>query len=407
MSGRSPDGWKVVGYLFAVCLFFALSRPLLSMLMPAWEADFGWSRAFISAGIATVLAVQSFSSPVAGYLIDRVGPKYTYVAGTLLLGLSFVLATAMTEPWQFIVLVCAVGGLGVGMLSLPQAAATIARYFEDGRGFAIGMGASGATAGQLAMVPLFAFLIASVGWRASVAIFGIGVLALGIAGWAVLGRARPAAATVHAARDAAPLGARLRALARAPQFWYLAAAMSICGFTTAGIVYTHLIPYAISCGFAPMEGATAFGALCAFNTAGIVLFGWLSDRVHRPSLLAGMFIARALSFVLLLNIADSPVMLFLFAALFGLSDIASLPISSAIVARQFGVGTMGLTLSLTFAGHSLGAALGAYAGGAVFDLFARYDWAWLIALSLALVAAVLALMIRERPIPAALVPAPA
>ena len=334
-------------------------------------------------------------------------PKYTYAAGTLLLGASIALATAMSQPWQFIVLVCALGGFGVGALSLPQASSTIARYFEEGRGFAIGVGASGATAGQLAMVPLLAFLIGAIGWRTALGMYGAIVVAVGLVGWFLLGRARPVASALHAARTAGPLGARLALITSGSTFWLILAAFAICGFTTAGIAYTHLIPYAIACGFTPMEGSTAFGALCAFNMGGIILFGWLADRVHRPTLFAAMFIVRAISFVMLLNIQDTPALLFVFAALFGLTDIASLPIVGAMIARYFGVGVMGLAFGLLFAGHSIGGALGAYAGGAIFDAFARYDWAWILALGLALLAAVFALMIEERRAPSPLAPQPA
>jgi len=79
----------------------------------------------------------------------------------------------------------------------------------------------------------------------------------------------------------------------------------------------------------------------------------------------------------------------------------------AMIARYFGVGVMGLAFGLLFAGHSIGGALGAFAGGAIFDAFARYDWAWILALGLALLAAVFALMIQERRAPSVLAPAPA
>src|SRR4029078_4167414 len=98
--------------------------------------------------------------------------------------------------------------------------------------------------------------------------------------------------------------------------------------------------------------------------------GWLADRVHRPTLFAAMFIVRAVAFVLLLNIQDNPALLFLFAALFGLTAIASLPIVGAMIARYFGVGVMGLAFGLLFAGHSIGGALGAFVGGGVFAVLA-------------------------------------
>ena len=90
-------------------------------------------------------------------------------------------------------------------------------------------------------------------------------------------------------------------------------------------------------------------------------------------------------------------MLLIFAVLFGLLNFATLPVLAAIVSRHLGVRIMGLSLGLLFSGHSLGAAAGAFAGGWLFDLFARYDWVWNVAFALAILAGVLTLMIRPVP----------
>lgn len=83
----------------------------------------------------------------------------------------------------------------------------------------------------------------------------------------------------------------------------------ICGFTTSGVIETHFVPYAILCGFPPVTGATAFSLLMAVNFGGVVLAGWLSDRVHRPMLLGSIYILRGLTFFLLMNITNDPAML--------------------------------------------------------------------------------------------------
>ena len=75
-------------------------------------------------------------------------------------------------------------------------------------------------------------------------------------------------------------------------FLLLLGAFTLCGFTTAGVIDVYFIPYAISCGFTLVEGSTAYGFHGLGNLAGVVLFSWMADHVHRPRLLASMFFAR-------------------------------------------------------------------------------------------------------------------
>ncbi|MEQ8700609.1 MAG: MFS transporter, partial [Bauldia litoralis] len=184
-------------------------------------------------------------------------------------------------------------------------------------------------------------------------------------------------------------------------FLLLLAAFSICGFTTAGAVEVHFLPYAAACGFPPFESTLAYGVLGVANMVGMIVFGWWADRANPRRLLAGMFFARAASFLLFMEVAGDLPLLLIFAVVFGLLNFATLPVVATIAGRHFGVGIMGLSLGLLFGGHSLGAAAGAFAGGWLFDLFARYDWVWYLTFLLAIAAGILTLMIRppERAMP--------
>ena len=147
---------------------------------------------------------------------------------------------------------------------------------------------------------------------------------------------------------------------QSPTFLLLLGAFSLCGFTTAGVIETHLLPYAAACGYPILESATAYGVLGAFNGLGLLVFGYLADRYNPVSLLAGMFFARAATFVLLLYIASDVSLLFLFAALFGMINFATLPVVTTIVAGRLGIGVIGLAMGILFGGHSAGAAAGAF-----------------------------------------------
>ena len=85
--------------------------------------------------------------------------------------------------------------------------------------------------------------------------------------------------------------------------------------------------------------------------------------MHRPMLLASIYLLRAMTFILLMNITDSPTILFTYSILFGIFDYASFPIVAILVATHIGRKVMGFSMGLIFASHSLGAASGSFLGG--------------------------------------------
>jgi MFS family permease len=89
-------------------------------------------------------------------------------------------------------------------------------------------------------------------------------------------------------------------------------------------------------------------------------------------------------------------MLFIFAVMFGVFDYSTVPITASLVASHIGLRVMGLSMGILMAGHSLGAAVAAFLGGYLFDLFASYDWVWILAIVTAVSAAFICLTIPER-----------
>ena len=392
----SRKGWVIVGALFLMLGIVITARNSIGLLMPYLKEDLGWSYGLVSTAGAVMLTTMAAVAPVAGMMLDRHGPRLIYALGMALAALACGLAAVMSEPWQLVLFFGVIGGVGFAVISPSLVSTTVAAHFDRRLGLATGIATSGSTAGQLALMPLLALLIAAFGWRSSLWIAAAAVAIAAIAVNLLIGGqdagARPGP------RRAPRRGFRvvLRELARQRTFWLLAGGFAICGFTTAGVVKIHLIPYAVACGFPPLEGATAYGVLSAFSLAGMIGFGHLSDRFHRPALLASIYFMRGLTFLILMQIAGSSTLLFAFAVLFGTFDYATFPIVAGLVASHIGRHVMGVTMGLIFAAHSLGAAAGSFLGGQLFELFARYDWVWIVSLGLALVAALLTILIREN-----------
>jgi predicted MFS family arabinose efflux permease len=188
---------------------------------------------------------------------------------------------------------------------------------------------------------------------------------------------------------------RVIELIRNPIFNLLFWGFFLCGFTSSGVIETHFLPYAQICGFNGVTAAGAYGFLSGINLVGILAAGWLSDRVNRPLLLAGIYVIRSLSFILLIQVGNDVPSLYFFAALFGLFDYATAPVVASLVASHLGVRVMGLSMGLLGAGHSLGAAAGAFAGGVLFDSFSSYRGLWLMSIAMAVLAALISAFIPK------------
>lgn len=388
--------WGVVALgFFALALSFSI-RAVLGLAMPVWESELGWSRSFVSLGGAVALVTMAVAAPFAGAAVDRHGARPLLAGGLVVIGCGAAAVALMQSRLVFLIGFGVVAALGFAAVATNIVATAIARSFTAQRGLATGIGTSGATAGQLALVPLVAAILQAGSWRWA---FGsLAVAALLLAAFCLLLRRERTPAQRAAAEAAEPLPAlraRLALLLRQPAFHLLFWSFTLCGFTTTGVVETHLLPFAAYCGLPPLPSATAYGILSAVNLAGMIAAGWLSDRVNRPALLGGIYLARAASFVLLLVMPPDMAWLYAFAVLFGMFDYATVPVTVSLAASHLGLRTLGLAMGLISTGHALGGAAGALLGGTLYDLFARYAETWLAAIVLAALAGILAFALRE------------
>jgi MFS family permease len=390
---RLSRSWNIV-----ILAFFALSlsytgRSALQIAMPFWQSEFGWSRSLVSLGGAAALITSGLLAVVGGTLLSRIGARRLLAAGLLALALGLASTAAIGGvAWQFLAVYGGLVAVGYGLVSQSVVSTMIAWSFTERRGLATGIANSGATAGQLILLPVLAQMFATFGWRS--AYLGLGLASIVMLGLVLLLMHKGIEPGTPSRRSSE--SASLGDLLVSPVFHALFWSYVICGFTTSGVIETHFVPYAILCGFPPVTGATAFSLLMAVNFGGVVLAGWLSDRVHRPMLLGSIYILRGLTFFLLMNITNDPAMLAAFAVMFGLFDYSTVPVTASIAASHLGLRVMGLAMGLLAAGHAVGGAAGALFAGRMYDLFARYDGVWLTSVGVAIFAGLICFTIREN-----------
>jgi MFS family permease len=392
---RSFLPFVVIGIGFVTLAIVCAARAGVGLMIPVWEPELGWSRSFFSAAIAGALVMMAVLAPLAGRLVDRQGSRAVLALGLVALAAGCFVIAATDNPWVFYIALAGLSGIGFGLVATHVVSTAVEQQLERNQGLGIGIATSGSTAGQFTLLPLLAATLSFVDWRWSYAGLAFGCLLLAAAVWWLLPPTRPKTSEREAAKTA-DLRADLVMVLRKPVFHLLFWSYFICGYTTSGVIEVHFIPYAMLCGFTPVASTSAFGILSAASMAGMILVGWLTDRMNRPLLLGTIYVLRGATFVLLVYVGADYGTLVSFAVAFGIVDYSTVPVTASLVASHIGLRVMGLAFGFISAGHQIGAAVGAYMGGVLFDLYAQYGWVWWSSVALAVLAGLMCYAIRER-----------
>jgi MFS family permease len=415
--GTLHDAWIVLGAVMIIMLLASGLRAVFGVFIRPIEATFGWDRAALSGVAALSLLLLGAVGPVAGWLADRWGPRRVILAGCLILAVGTMLSSRAMSLWQIYFTAGVLMAVGGGGIQMSTAATVATRWFEARRGLVLGILGGAMSAGQLVIIPLAVWLTVNHGWRQSFLWLGVAllVIALPLALWFVKDDPSRYGLQPYGAGLARPEGgAHTTTLERrvpiteamqVPAFWLLASTFFVCGYTTGGLVLTHLVPHAADHGFSEMNAAQAMGVMGALNIVGTVASGWICDRFGRKGPLAFYYAVRGLSLLFLLYVWNVP-SLDLFAAIFGLNYISTVPATTALTANIFGRYSIGTLSGWIYFAHQVGAALGAAVGGWLFHATGSYAWAFVSGALLAFLAAALALAIKEQPLQKTPRPAP-
>jgi predicted MFS family arabinose efflux permease len=255
------------------------------------------------------------------------------------------------------------------------------------------------------------------GWRAAVVLLLAAALAVSVP-LALLFRDKPEdtgrraygedGSTTAAERANDARRTSLRRALRTTDYWCLLGSFFICGYTSTGLIGVHLIPHAIEHGFSEAAAASAVGLMGMMNVVGTLGSGWLSDRFDNRRLLGCYYGFRALSLAALPFILETP-SLYVFAVVFGLDYVATVPATVKLTASIFGRASVGILFGWIMFSHQLGAATASYAGGLFRVWLGDYHVIFISAALMGFVAAGLSLRLKSdgRSVPAlATVPTP-
>ena len=388
MRWRTPAVILVCG---GIILGLALgTRQSFGLFLRPMSLDLGWGREAFSFAIALQNLVWGCAMPFAGAIADRYGAGRVLAAGGLAYGAGLLAMAHSTSPLAFNVAAGLFVGLGLACTGFGVVMAVVARAFPpEKRSVAVGIVGACGSFGQFAMLPWAQAMISGLGWLNTLLVFGCLAFLMIPLGTALAGR------NAADAESSQSIGAALAEASQHRGFWLLTASFFVCGFQTI-FVMTHLPAYLVDRGLSANQGMAALAVIGLFNIVGSYGCGALGGRYSKRLLLAWIYAIRAVAIAVFIAAPLTVMGTYLFAAVLGLTWLGTVPLTNSLVGQIFGVKYLSTLFSIAFLGHQLGAFIGAWAGGAVFDLTNSYLPVWAAAIALSVLAAALCIPINER-----------
>lgn len=391
---------------FILMLGFAVRASFGVFQIPI-ASEFGWARAEFSLAIAIQNLAWGIGQPLFGAMAERFGDRKAIVAGALTYALGLVLSSFAVTPGQHQFLEILVGfgiagtGFGVVLAVVGRAAA------PEHRSMTLGIATAAGSMGQVFGAPLAEFLLQSYSWQTVFIIFAAVVLSSLLA--------LPFIRSPHVATRAEleeSMGTVLKRAFKDPSYSLIFLGFFSCGYQLAFIT-AHFPAFVTElCG--PIDpagmlagmgigttsalGAVSISVIGLANIVGTLTAGWLGKRYTKKYLLAGIYTARTIAAAAFILLPITPESVLIFSAVMGSLWLATVPLTSGLVAHIYGLRYMGTLYGFIFLSHQLGGFMGVWLGGKMYDITGDYTLVWWIGVGVGAFSAIVHLPVREKPL---------
>jgi len=385
------SGWVLLGASLILALSLGIRHGFGLFLAPM-SAEFGWGREVFAFAIALQNLIWGLAQPFSGAVADRFGAQRTVIAGGVLYAIGLVLMVLADSAWSLSLSAGLLIGIGLSGTSFSVILGVVGRAVPmEKRSMAMGIAAAAGSFGQFAMLPGSLGLIGWLGWSA--ALLALGLLVALIVPLAAMIRDNPLPLQGHEQT----LGEALREAGSHPGFWLLALGFFVCGFQVV-FIGVHLPAYLVDQHLPALVGTTVLALVGLFNIFGTYIAGWLGGRMAKPRLLSALYLARAVVIGAFVMAPLTVWSAYAFGIAMGLLWLSTVPLTNGTVATLFGVRNLSMLGGIVFLFHQLGAFLGGWLGGYLYDQTGSYELVWQIAILLSLLAAALNWPVREQPV---------
>ena len=369
-------------------------------------ADLGWLRSEFSLAIAIQNLAWGLATPVFGALAERFGDKKAIFLGTVLYAAGLCLSAYSISPVQHQWLEMFVGfgiagtGFGVVLGVVGRSAA------PEQRSLALGLTTAAGSMGQVIGPPLAQYLLNWMHWSSVFLVFaGLILLCLFCLPF-IRSQYVASKAELEASR-----GSFVSRAVRDPSYIMIFIGFFSCGFQLA-FVTAHFPAFVTEmCASISPDGllakmgitstaalgAVAIGVIGVFNIIGTITAGALGNVYRKKYLLAGIYAGRTLIAAWFILVPMTPITVLVFSVVMGSLWLATVPLTSGLVAYLYGLRYMGTLYGLVFFSHQLGSFLGVWLGGILHDQFGSYTVVWWVGVGTGLLSTLVHLPIKETP----------
>ncbi|MDC0135513.1 MFS transporter [Sulfitobacter sp.] len=395
----------IVGCII-IMVSFAIRASFGVFQIPIAE-EFGWLRAEFSLAIAIQNLAWGIGQPLFGAMAEKIGDRKAIVLGAVIYALGLILSAGADTPIAHQTYAWLVGfgiagtGFGVILAVVGRAAS------DDNRSMALAVVTAAGSAGQIFGAPLAEWLMGMMSWQMVFVVFAAAILSMIL----TLPFMR-APVQVNRAELEEAMGTILLRAFKDPSYTLIFLGFFSCGYQLAFIT-AHFPAFVTEmCGpilagsalhnmgitTTSALGAVAISLIGAANVGGTLLAGWAGKRYSKKYLLAGIYTGRTIIAAIFILMPITPLSVVIFSVAMGSLWLATVPLTSGLIAHIYGLRYMGTLYGIIFFSHQLGSFVGVWLGGRMYDAYGTYTTVWWIGVAVGAFSAIVHLPVREKPV---------
>lgn len=395
--------------LIAGCLILLVSfaiRATFGLFQIPIAEEFAWARAEFSMAIAIQNLAWGIGQPLFGAIAEKFGDKRAIVSGAIIYALGLVLSSYAVTPGahQFLEILVGFGiaGTGFGVILAVIGRSASSHH----RSLALGIATAAGSAGQVVGPPIADYLLRSMNWSSVFIVFAVAILAILLV-LPLMGKNQE----VSREELRESMGEVLLKALKDPTYSMIFLGFFSCGFQLAFITAHFPAFVAEMCSTIPtnslirqmgITSTTALGALSIAligfaNIFGTIAAGALGHYFPKKYLLAIIYTLRTIASAAFIIVPMTPTTVILFSLVMGGLWLATVPLTSGLIAHIYGLRYMGTLYGIVFFSHQLGSFMGVWLGGVLYDLYHSYNIVWWIGVGVGAFSALIHLPVREAP----------
>ncbi|MDF3382060.1 MULTISPECIES: MFS transporter [Sulfitobacter] len=405
MQSRAPLFTPVlmVGCII-IMVSFAVRASFGVFQIPIAE-EFAWARSEFSLAIAIQNLAWGIGQPIFGALAEKIGDRRAIIIGAVVYAVGLLLSANSATPIEHQTYAWLVGfgiagtGFGVILAVVGRAAS------DENRSMALAIATAAGSAGQVFGAPVAEWMLSFISWQMTFVSFA-GVILLMLLTLPMM----RAPAMASRAELEESMGQILGKAFRDPSYTLIFLGFFSCGYQLAfitahfpafvtevcGPILAGGVLHNIGITTTSALGAVAISLIGLANIAGTLLAGWAGKRYSKKYLLAGIYVGRTVIAAAFIMFPITPMTVILFSVGMGALWLATVPLTSGLVAHIYGLRYMGTLYGIVFFSHQLGSFLGVWLGGRMYDIYGSYTAVWWVGVAVGAFSAVVHLPIREK-----------